>query len=209
MADVTQAAHTLAAHQAHTHSVTDVSQTNTEIDVRTFIAGQIYVYHANIETTANATGVEYILQGRWPTGADVNEDWVDLITFQTGVTAAVAAEIAGNEAAGQTSIDVDADPTAAFLRGIDVYVEDKGYVTDGEWGKCSHSVTGTPHTVNLVDGLANAKDSDDTIWTQAEVFSAMVDLSGLSYVRLLMLHTAATGSNIHFKAEMVAFTDIE
>ncbi len=209
MADVTQAAHTLAAHQAHTHSTTDVSQTNTEVDVRSMIEAMIYVHHANIETTANATGVQYILQGRWSTGATVNEDWVDLITFQTGTTAAVAAEIAGNEAAGQTSIDVDADPTAAFTRGINVYVEDKGTVADGEWGKCSHSVTGTPHTVNLVDGLTNAKDSADTIWTQAEVFAAMIDLSGLSYVRLLMLHTAATGSNIHFKAEMVAFTDIE
>jgi len=209
MADVTQAASTLAAHQAHTHSVTGVHVAGAEVDVRTMIAAMIYVYHANIETTANATGVQYILQGRWSTGGTVNEDWVDLVTFHTGVTAAVATEIAGNEAAGQTSIDVDADPTAAFLRGVDVYVEDKGTLADGEWGKCSHSVTGTPHTVNLVDGLTNAKDASDTIWTQAETFSALVDLSGLSYVRLLMLHTAATGSNIHFKAQMVAYTDLE
>lgn len=209
MSDVTQAASTLAAHQAHTHSTTDVSQVNTEVDVRTFISGQVYVYHANIETTANATGVEYLIQGRWTTGATVNEDWITLINFQTGVTAAVATEVAGAEAAGQTSIDVDADPTAAFLRGVAVYVEDKGTVGDGEWGICSHSVTGTPHTVNLVDGLTNAKDAADTIWTQAETFSGVLDFSGLSYIRLLMLHTAATGSNIHFKVELVAFTDIE
>ncbi len=210
MSDVTQAAYTLAAPQLHTHNTLDVSQTQTEVDVRTFVSGQVYVYHANIEVTANDTGVEYLIQGRWSTGATVNEDWITLINFQTGTTAAALAEIAGAEAAGQTSIDVDADPTAAFTRGVEVYLEDTTVLANGEWGRCSHSVTGTPHTVNLVDGLTNAKGSADNIYTQAETFSGILDLSGISYVRLLMLHTAiSTGSNIHFKAEMVAFTDFE
>ena len=115
MADYTQAAATLLAHQAHTHAVTDVSQVGTEVDVRTFLSGQVFVYHANIETTANATGVQYKIQGRWSTGANVNEDWIDLMTFQTGEVSAVAAEIAGSEAAGQTSITVDADPTGVKI----------------------------------------------------------------------------------------------
>lgn len=209
MADITQAAAAIFAHQEHTHSVTDVSQVGTEIDVRTWLSGMVYIYHANIETTANATGVKYLTQGRWTTGSSLNEDWVDLITFQTGTTAAVKADIAGNEANGEKSIDVDADPTAAFLRGINLYVIDKGTVGDGEWGKCDHSVTGTPHTVNLVDGLLNPKDSADEIWTQAEKFAAFLDLTGISYIRGLVLHTAATGSDIHFKGQLVAATDIE
>lgn len=208
MADNTQAASTLAAHQAHTHSTTDVSQTNAEVDVRTWLRGQIYVYHANIETTANATGVDYLIQGRWTTGASVNEDWIDLIPFRTGTTAAVAAEISGAEAGGETTIAVDADPTAAFTRGADIYIADNGTVADGEWGKVSHSAAG-PDIVTIVDGLTNAKDAADTMWTQAETFSALLDLSGLSWVRLLMMHTAATGSDIHFKAEMVSVTDFE
>lgn len=207
MADITQVANTLSTHVPHTHSTVDVSQADTEVDVRTYVSGTIYVYHANVETTANATGVQYIIQGRWTTGAAVNEDWIDLVTFQTGTTAAVASEITGNEAGGETSIAVDADPTASFLRGIPVYIEDKGVVADGEWGRCNYSATGAD-IVHLVDGLTNAKDSADTIWTQAETFcSGPIDLSGISYVRHLMLHTAATGSDIHYKVEMVSFTD--
>lgn len=205
MADFTQSVDTLAAHQAHTHATTDVSQTNAEVDVRTRLSAQVYVYHANIETTANATGVQYKVQGRWSTAADLDEDWVDLITFHTGITAAVAAEISGAEAAAETTIAVDADPTAAFTRGIEIYLEDKSVVGDGEWGRCSSSATAAD-IVTIVDGLTNAKDAADTIWTQAETFTGFLRLDGLSWVRLLMLHTAATGSNIHFKAEMVSVT---
>ena len=207
MADYTQAAATLLAHQAHTHAVTDVSQVGTEVDVRTFLSGQVFVYHANIETTANATGVQYKIQGRWSTGANVNEDWIDLMTFQTGEVSAVAAEIAGSEAAGQTSITVDADPTGAFTRGILCYIEDTSVVADGEWNQVDHSVAVTD--VFLIDGLTNAKDAADTIWTKAERFTAkIVDFGGMSYIRAIMLHTAATGSDIHFKAELVSATDI-
>lgn len=207
MATFTQAAQTIFSHQAHTHSITDVSQVGSTLDVKTSLSGRVYFYHANIETTANATGVKYIIQGSWNTTSSVDEDWIDLITFQTGVTAAVATEIAGTEAIGQTQITVDADPTAAFTRGIRCYVEDKGTVADGEWARVDHSVAVTD--VFLVDGLTSAKDSVDTIWTKAEVFSADIpNLSGCNFIRGLMLHTAVTGSNIHFKAELVEVTAI-
>ncbi len=205
MADNTQAAVTLLSHQAHTHSITDVTAIGADADVRTFLSAGIWVYHANIETTANATGVDYILQGRWSTGATSDEDWVDILTFRTGTTAAVATEIAGTEAAGQTSITVDADPTAAFTRGIKIYIEDKSVAADGEWATVDHSVAVTD--VFIVDGLTNGKDSADTMWTQAESYYTTIGLGGFSYVRMLMQHTAATGSNIHFKAEMVEVTD--
>lgn len=204
MANNTQAAQTLLSHQAHTHSITDVTAIGSDLDVKTSLSAGIYIYHANIETTANATGVEYILQGRWSTGATSDEDWVDILTFQTGVVAAVATEIAGNEAAGQTSITVDADPTAAFTRGIKCYVEDKSVVADGEWAIVDHSVAVTD--VFIVDGLTNAKDASDTMWTQAEMYYTTVGLGGFNFVRMLMQHTAVTGSNIHFKAEMVEVT---
>ena len=208
MADPTQQAVTLLSHQAHTHATTDVNVVGTEQDVRTWISGTFYVYHANIETTANATGVEYALQARWSTGANVNEDWIDVISFGTGTTAAVAAEITGAEAAAETTIAVDADPTAAFTSTSVIYIEDKGTVADGEWGEVDHSTAG-PDIVIITDGLTNAKDAADTMWTQAERFISNVDLSGFSYVRALVRHSAATGSNIHFKSELVAVTDFE
>jgi hypothetical protein len=211
MADYTEAETTLLAHQEHTHAITDVFAKGAEYDVRSYLSATLYVCHANIEVTANATGVKYILQGR-PLGSGAGDNdigWADLVTFQTGETAAAKADITGAEAAAQTEIEVDADPTAAFLNGIDIYIHDAGAVADGEWAKCDHSVTGANHYVYLLDGLTNAKDASDEIWTQAELFSALVDLDGIAYVRLIMAHTAATGSDIVFKGTLRVATDVE
>ena len=114
MADNTQANSTLLAHQAHTHSATDVSVVGNSVDVQSWFEAQIYVYHANIEITANATGVTYILQANPTVGAD-DEAWVDLVPFRTGTTASVAAEISGAEVATSTTIEVDADTGGKIL----------------------------------------------------------------------------------------------
>jgi hypothetical protein len=208
MADFTETQQTLLTHQEHTHSVTDVAQVGTEVDVQSHLSATVFVRHANIEVTANASGVRYIVQGRPTTGASVNEKWVDLIEFRTGTTAAVKADITGAEAGGETTLAVDADPTAAFTRGIDVYIHDSGAVADGEWNKCDHSTTG-PDIVIIMDGLTNAKDGADEIWTQAELFAAQLQLDGIAYVRGVMIHEAATGSDIVFEMTMGVVTDVE
>lgn len=213
MADYTETEYTLLAHQEHTHSTTDTWIIGTEQDVQTQLGGTIYVYHANIETTANATGVKYILQGR-PVhdGAAVHERWTDLVVFQTGTTAAVRAQIvAAGEAAAQTELEVKADPTAAFLSGLDVYMHEAIAVANGEWGKCdySKSIGGPLHYVYVVDGLTGAMVEDDEIWTQAETFATEVDLAGIAYVRAVVNHLAATGSDIVFEVIFRTATDIE
>jgi len=208
MATYTQAAQTILSHQAHTHSTIDVSVVGSALDVKTSLSGTVYFYHANIETTANATGVEYILQGSWNTTSSVNEDWIDLITWQTGTTAAVASEITGTEASGETTIAVDADPTAAFTRGIQIYIQDAGTLANSEWARCSHSAT-SADIVTIMDGLTTGKDAADTMWTQAESAAFNIpNLSGMNFIRGIVLHTASTGSNIHFKMELVEVTAI-
>ena len=211
MVDYNEAEITLLAHQEHTHAVTDVAVIGAEFDVRTMLLATLYVYHANIETTANATGVKYILQGRpLMTGALDNDRWVDLITFQTGITAAARAQIvAAGEPQGQTQLEVKADPTAAFLRGIDIYCHDAGTVANGEWRKCDYSSTGGNHYVYVVDPINNALVEDDELWTQAETFAAgEIGLGGIAYVRGLVLHTAASGSDIVFEMVLREVTGI-
>ncbi len=208
MADNTQALIELIAPTAFTHTAVTASglTIGADFDVRTFLSAGIYIYHAAVETVT-PLGVEYKIQKRWSTGATQDEDWVTVYTFTTGLTAAVAAEIAGNEAAGQRSIDVDADPTAAFTRGIQCYIQDTTTVADGEWGEVDFSVAVT--TVNLVDGLTNAKDAADTIWTQAETNYSEINLAHASYIRCIVQHAGATGPNIEFKVEAVELTDFE
>jgi len=211
MADYTEAEQTLLTQQQHTHSVTDVAVVGTEYDVKTFLAATIWAFHGNIETTANATGVRYILQGRPEIGgATDNDSWVDLVTFQTGTVASVtAAIVAAGEAAGQTELSVKADPTASFVPGILIYVHDVSDPTTGGWYKVDFSATGGTHEVTVIDGLEEALIEDDLLVTEAEVFSGFVDLTGIAYVRGLVLHTAATGSDIEFKMLIRSATDIE
>ena len=209
MADVTQAPITLLSHQALTNAATaaGLSVVGTEADIRSFFSGTVLIYHALVEALANDPGVDYVLQGRWSTGVAVDEDWVDLWTWSTGTTAAVAAEISGTEAVGETTLAVDADPTAAFAPGTKVYIQDTGTLANSEWG-CVAISAAIPDIVTVVDGLTNAKDSADTIWSQAETFPGDVDLTGLSYVRMVVRGRDTAGANIHFKAEMIVFTDV-
>lgn len=210
MADVTQSPATLLSHQLLTNAATaaGLSVVGTEVDVRTWIAARAYLYHALIEAATNSPGVEYKLQGRWSTGASVDEDWVDLLVFTSNTNAGVASEISGSEAAGQTTIAVDADPTATFTPGIEIYIEDTGTLANSEWGRVAISATAAD-IITLVDGLTNAKDAADTIWSGAQTFQGVVDLSGISWVRMIVQGFDTTGADIHFKAEMVAFTDFE
>lgn len=209
MADNTQAVIELIAPTAKAQTAATASglTIGADFDVRTFLSIGIYVYHANVGTTANNIGVQYKIQTRPSVAATADEDWVTIYTFQTGTTAAVATEIAGNEAAGQTSIDVDVDPTGAFTRAIQCYVQDTTTVADSEWAEVDFSVAVT--TVNLVDGLTNAKDAADTIWTQAEVNYSEHSLAHASYIRCIVQHIATTGTNIEFKVEAVELTDFE
>ena len=206
MADNTQAIVELIPPTAFTHTAVTASglTIGADTDIRTFLSAGIYIYHAAVETVT-PLGVDYKIQLRYSAAATSDEDWVPVYTFTTGLTAAVAAEVAGSEAAGQRSIDVDADPTTAFTRGIKCYIQDTTTVADSEWGEVDFSAAVT--TVNLVDGLTNAKDAADTIWTQAETSYIELSLGHASYIRCIVQHAGATGPNIEFKVEMVELTD--
>lgn len=208
MAAPVQGITTLLAHQLLTNDPTSaaaMSIVGTEVDVRTWLSAKVYVYHAVIEAAANDPGISYILQSRWSTASGLNEDWIPVWTFTSGSASGVASEITGTEAIGEQSIAVDADPTASFTPGTECYVEDTGVVADGEWGRVALSET-SADIVNLVDGLTTAKDSADTIWTQAGTFQGTVSLAEVSWLRMIVQTTSTSaGADIHFKANMVQF----
>jgi hypothetical protein len=220
MADNTQLLNVLAAHSMIVHP--DV-QSHGALSVASWLSGTVYLYHANLETTANADGVTYRIQGRGDTSGDQGPNWVDLVALVTGTTAAVQRGLTATEAAGEEALAVDSDPTASFTVGLSVYVRDTNAgspssasgslsspETLSEWQSLNTSSAG-PDIVTLVDeGLEDQKDSSDEILTQAEVFAVhMEDLGGISQLRLLVEHRGATGSNIHYKAAFLAATDIE
>ncbi len=199
MADVTQTLSELLAHQLITHPAIKVG---TAVDVLGDLAATIYIYHANIEETANATGVSYLIQINHTSGS--TQDWITVHEVITSTSAAALENLTATEPIGEKVLVVAA--TTGFAALDEVYVEDVNTLADSEWGLVELVVGAT--SVDLVDGLTVAKDTSDNILS-AEKFVRYLDLTGVREVRIVVIHRAATGSNIHFKAEMLRATDFE
>lgn len=202
MADYTQSSViALLAHQALTHPDSFVG---TAQSVAGYLSGTVFIWHANVEVTANATGVSYKVQVS--PEASGNEDWQTVATFITGTTAAETEALTATEPVSETVIAVAS--TTNFTVGDIIYIQDAGTLADSEWAEVENVVTNT--SVDIIDGLTNAKDSSDFLWDQAERFVLhLSDLAGISRVRVVVVHRAATGSDIHFKASGLFATAIE
>ena len=201
MADYTQSAtQSLLAHQEITHPANVVG---SAVDCSTWLAVQIVAWLANIETTANLTSVNIIIQGSIETSGN---DWFDIMRFSGSTTAAVDDVFGENEAIGETVIALAS--TTGYTVGRLVYIKDATSIATSEWGEVVKIVTNT--SITLMDGLIVAKvATDDIVYSQAERFSVCVDCSGLKRIRACVLHQSATGSTIRVKCDGVAATDIE
>lgn len=202
MADFTQGSVvTLLSHQAVTHPATLVGSANS---VATYISATIWIQIGRVEATAPAgDGIIAKIQGNPESSG--NEDWQDLVTFQSNTTAADDQLLSGAEAQGSTSLGMS--DTTGFAVGDYCYVQDASVVADGEWVEVHEVVTNT--SLEIFDGLANAKDSADTVYNEADRFKASIDCSGLARIRVVIRHEEATGPNIHVISKMLPVTDFE
>jgi hypothetical protein len=204
MADFTQSAtQSLLAHQELEHAGATNNVVGSAIDCSTWLMAQITAWLANIETTANATGVGFIIQGSIETSGN---DWVDIVRFTGTTTAAVDDACGGDEPIGETVIAI-ASTTGYTVGGL-VYLKDATGIAESEWGEVVAIVTNT--SIKLMDGLITAKTTtDDIVYSQAQRFSVLVECAGLKRLRACVVHQAATGSNIRVKCTAVAATDLE
>lgn len=201
MADFTQSAtQTFISHQALTHPG---MLEGTPVACAAYISGLIVVRIANVETTANATGVMVRIQGSLETSGD--DAWFDLLSFDGSTTAAETEALTATEPVAETAIACAS--TTNLVVDDYIYLQDASVVADGEWHKIVKVTTNTSITIDY--GLAVQKDSSDFIWTEADVFKVLVDCSGLKRVNVLVVHEAATGSNLHVLAEGIFATAFE
>jgi len=201
MADITQSAtQTIISHQALTHKG---MLEGTPVACATYLSGVVTVKIANVEVTANATGAMVWIQGSFETSGD--DAWLDLITFDGTKTAAETEAMTATEPVGETVLACAS--TTNLVVGDWIYVQDASVVGDGEWHKIVKVITNT--SITIAYGLANEKDSSDFIWTEADVFTAQINCEGLKRINVLVVHEAATGSNLHVLAEGIFATDIE
>jgi len=190
---------TLITHQLITHPGIIVG---TEINVNRDVIARVLIQHASTEATANATGVQYLVQ--ISSKASGNEDWITIKTFTTGTTLPKLANIAGAEAAGEKTIAVGSAQQVGFAPGSPIYIRDTTVETDSEWGFVDSIPT---DIIDIVDGLARAKDGSDDIINEAELFDLEVDLSGATRLRVLVIDRPATGSDTACKA--VLYGDLD
>lgn len=184
----------ILAHQAVTHPDTVAGSAQ---DVSTALAATIIMFHALVEATANTNAGSFLVQ---VSGSDSgNEDWATVAQFTANSTTADTEAMTATEPAGETVLAVAS--TTGFVAGDLLYIQDAGTVADGEWARCQEIVTDT--SINLIDGLTNAKDSSDVIWNDANVFVAQLDLIAVTRVRVVFQHEGATGANVHVKALMI------
>lgn len=203
MSDATQSAtQTIIAHAALTHP--NMIE-GTPVAVATFFSGVITIRIANVEVTANATGVMAWIQGSFETSGD--DAWFNLIKLDGSTTASETEAMTATEPVGETSIACAS--TANLLVGDLIYLQDASVVTDGEWHKIVKVVPSNSVSISIDYGLAVQKDSSDFIWTEADMWAVHINCEALKRVNVLIVHEAATGANLHVLVDGVFFTDIE
>jgi hypothetical protein len=201
MADYTQSAtQTIISHQLLTHPA---MLEGTPVACATWLSGAITVRLGYIEATANATGVAVVIQGSYETSGD--DAWFDLVEFTGSTTVPETEALTATEPVAETVIAVAS--TANLVVGDWIYVVDVGTLANSEWCRIVKVTANT--SVTIAYGLANEKDSSDSLYTEADIFTAQIDCAALKRVNVLVVHEAATGSNTHVLADAVFATDIE
>jgi len=184
------ASRVLLAHQEVSHPNSSVG---TALVVSNFLAADVVIYHANIETTANASGVRYEILGSVVDSG--NEDWVVLASYTTSTAASSTANLTATEPVGETNIAVDA--TSGIVAGEIVYIKD-ATPAESEWAYVEYIESGS--NVHIEHGLTVAKTASDDIFSDAEVVHIHVELDGIQRIQgRVTNHISATGSNFHCK----------
>lgn len=195
MATITKTQGTdVLTHQAVTHPDTVKGSAQ---DVSTKLGASIIMFHSSVEATANTNPGTFHVQVSGSASGD--EDWITHSSFTCTESTADTEAMTATEPAAETVLAVAS--TTGFAAADVLYIQDTGTLANSEWGRCQEIVTNT--SINLIDGLTNAKDASDVIWNDADIFICQLDLTAVGRVRVVFQHEGATGANCHVKALMV------
>lgn len=184
---------TVIAHQAATHPITIVGSAISMVTKRSV---EIYMYHGYVEATADTNPGTFKVQKRPDAGGgSVNENWVTVAEYVVKGTTPDSEQPSGAEAVGQTVIEVAS--TVGFVAEDLIYFQDAGVVTDGEWGEVQEVPAGV--SIDLLDGIARAKDAADFIFNDATTFVFAGNFNSNESFRVVWSHEGAVGANGHVK----------
>lgn len=201
MADYTQTNVEVLDKQAMTHPASVVG---SAVSVAGYLGGTVYIYQANIETTANlAAGLDYIQLQVSPEAS--GNAWYPYATFAPSTTASESEALTATEPVGETVLAL---ASTTNLDASDyVYLLDNAGVDASEWAQIVSIVANT--SVTIASGLIAEKNNADVLYDQACRWAVSLDFAGVSRIRVVVVHQGATGSDWHVWATMTAATAIE
>ena len=177
----------------------------SEVAFATRLSLQIVCYHAPVDAVANTEPGNFLIQSN-PSAAPDNQDWATVARFAADTGLPQSEPIGAVVNPGDTLIPVT--DTTGFTAGDPVYIRDFSVVTDGEWGRIRRVQTGLNMT--MTDGVANAHDTLDTIFTQAEAFVFEAQLYVPSRWRVIFEYESSAGpSDVHIKATGVTIDSFQ
>ncbi|MBU0847223.1 hypothetical protein KKH23_08585 [Patescibacteria group bacterium] len=158
----------------------------------------VFIDHGRTATTAFVgAGTEYRIQvSQKATG---NDTWVSLASVVADIAAATAITADGNEAAGETVIDIGANTPAVG----DIVFWKNATIANSEWGKVVAITGGTDFT--LQDGLTNAQLAAQLIYNKAERFVLSLDVSGFTRMRVVVNNNNGT-TNVNIVSRVACIT---
>ncbi len=187
----------LIAHQHVTNpnSVYGAARTATDM-----LAVRISIHHGFIETGANTDPGSFYIQTRLE---DVDDQWETVAKIK--MTNATVVDEALDAIEGSTVKSIAVTLTAGFAEGDEVYITDATADTDDEWHKIDVIVADT--SIELIDGLVNGKEVDDVIYSDAEHFPYLLDLTGVAQYRVIYKNEGGTALNSAIWVRGIEVTD--
>lgn len=163
-------------------------------DVSTKLAATVFIHFGRRATSALTEGVEFRVEASSQSSGDGH--WYPLARFKTATTAAESEAVSGTVSAGTNVITV---ASTTNLTVADLIFIDNGTIADSEWGRIKAISTNT--SVTIEDNLVNAQ-TGATIYDQAEMFVAQLDLTAVTRIRLVA-DADNTGQAVAVEAHMV------
>lgn len=151
--------------------------TSSSQNVATMLAATVMIHFGRRAATALTEAMRFRIEASGKASGDGH--WFPLVQFETAIAAAADEAVSGTVSAGTNVITVAS--TTGLAAGDLVYI-DNSTIANSEWGRVKSIVANT--SITIEDNLVNAQ-TGSTIYDQAEVFLAALDLTAITRIRLV------------------------
>ena len=169
------------------------------LDVSTKFSAFIGIHFGRRTASALTVGARVRIEGSMKSSGD--GQWYVLAEYQSAVAAAESEAVSGTVNSGTNVITVSS--TTNLIAGDLVYI-DNGTIANSEWGRVKSISANT--SITLEDNLLNAQ-TGSTIYDNAEIWTAYLDLSAVKRLRLVA-DFSGTGQACAIEAYMVTADNI-